>query len=204
MTDTKWSYISSMSAYHPPYSTLPDLLLRQARNEPGKACCIHCFLDGSTETITNQQLYDQETKLAKHLVNTGIRRGDRVGILGPNSISWIIGEFAIIMAGALSVHMTIGRKDASDIIQLAKELMLKGVLIGNLEQEVTSTILTQLKDLEKFTILLQVTDGVNDSQCQSILQHILAQSELDVDLPTIYPEDPIIVFTTSGSTGNAI
>ena len=65
-------------------------------------------------------LYLQAVKMAKHLVNIGIKKGENVGIYGPNSLQWVVAEIAIIMAGAVEVHLTAVLNDPKGFVEKIK------------------------------------------------------------------------------------
>jgi len=55
--------------------------------------------------ITFNELYHKVTRLANVLVEQGIKKGDRVGILLPNCPQFVISYWAILMAGAIVVNL---------------------------------------------------------------------------------------------------
>ena len=48
-------------------------------------------------------LYRQASQLAMHLIQGGLKPGDRVAVFGDNSAEWLIADMAIQMAGAIVV-----------------------------------------------------------------------------------------------------
>jgi fatty-acyl-CoA synthase len=55
------------------------------------------------QEVTYRDLHDRVTKLARGLVEIGIRKGEHISIWLPNSLEWIICKFAIIKAGGVMV-----------------------------------------------------------------------------------------------------
>ena len=55
--------------------------------------------------ITFNQLYLKSTRLANVLVEQGINKGDRVGLLLPNCPQFVISYWAVLMAGAIVVNL---------------------------------------------------------------------------------------------------
>ncbi|CAG2247723.1 ACSF2 [Mytilus edulis] len=51
------------------------------------------------------QLLEETDQLAAGLLELGIKRGDRVGIWGPNSIEWILTQYATARAGIILVNI---------------------------------------------------------------------------------------------------
>ncbi|MRG88388.1 long-chain-fatty-acid--CoA ligase [Salinibacillus xinjiangensis] len=54
--------------------------------------------------LTFRQLLDQTKKLASYLQDLGLKKGDRVAIMLPNSPQSVIGYYAALMAGAIVVQ----------------------------------------------------------------------------------------------------
>jgi len=47
--------------------------------------------------LTRAEVQQRVRRVAAWLYNTGVRRGDRVGILGHNSPEWCIADFSMIL-----------------------------------------------------------------------------------------------------------
>jgi len=54
---------------------------------------------------TYRELWDQTTRLARALLASGVRQGDRVGIWSPNRFEWVITQFATARIGAILVNI---------------------------------------------------------------------------------------------------
>ncbi len=54
---------------------------------------------------TYRQLWDQATALARALIASGVRQGDRVGIWSPNRFEWVVTQFAQAGIGAILVNI---------------------------------------------------------------------------------------------------
>lgn len=50
-------------------------------------------------------LYSQADKLASGFLALGLKKGDRVGIWGPNVEEWILTQFATAKAGLILVRL---------------------------------------------------------------------------------------------------
>ena len=57
--------------------------------------------------ITYNDLYLKVTRLANVLVQNGVRKGDRVGLLMPNCPQCVIGFWAVLMAGGIVVNLNV-------------------------------------------------------------------------------------------------
>lgn len=82
----------------------PDLLhqltARHAERSPDSPC-----LEMYGETLSYTEVEQQSNQLARLLVDTGLRRGERVGIYTPKSFETVISMLAVLKAGGVYVPM---------------------------------------------------------------------------------------------------
>lgn len=76
-----------------------DQVIRHAR--PGRAAIVHAREDGSTRTVTWQEVIDRAGALAGTLAGAGVRRGDRVVGYLPNVPEAVIAFLATASLGAV-------------------------------------------------------------------------------------------------------
>uniref|UniRef100_UPI00358E2747 medium-chain acyl-CoA ligase ACSF2, mitochondrial n=1 Tax=Myxine glutinosa TaxID=7769 RepID=UPI00358E2747 len=55
------------------------------------------------ERCTFQQVFEEVEKLAQGFLALGLQPGDRIGVLGPNSLSWVLTQLAAAHAGIILV-----------------------------------------------------------------------------------------------------
>ena len=81
-----------------PYESYPlqDLLRRTAARLPDKTAVI----DGDRR-FTYKQLQEYSDRLAATLATLGVSKGDRVGILAPNCVEFVIAFYGIVKVGAI-------------------------------------------------------------------------------------------------------
>lgn len=75
-----------------------DFLINSAARLPDKVALV---CDG--RRLTYRDLDQMTNRLAHALVEHGIRRGDRVAIIAPNSVEAVVGIFAVLKAGGVFV-----------------------------------------------------------------------------------------------------
>jgi len=61
---------------------------------------------------TYRQLWESTTALARALIASGVRQGDRVGIWSPNRFEWVVTQFAMARIGAILVNINPAYKTA--------------------------------------------------------------------------------------------
>ena len=60
---------------------------------------------GGLQTFTWAQVMDQARRIASHLKAQGIQPGDRVALISKNTAWWMVTDFAIWLAGGVSVPL---------------------------------------------------------------------------------------------------
>ena len=84
-----------------PEIPLSDILKQTAAAHPKKAA-VHFF----NYHLTYKELLDKVYMMASGLMNMGVKKGDRVGIMLPNCPQYIISYYAILMAGGVVVQIS--------------------------------------------------------------------------------------------------
>lgn len=85
-----------------PADNLTDTVLSHARDAP-EAVLFARRLAGGWQDVTAREFADQVATLAKGLIASGIGPGDRVAIMSKTRYEWTLADYAIWMAGAVSV-----------------------------------------------------------------------------------------------------
>ena len=215
-TKRRLSYISRQRYSPFIYETVIDVIMRMVDRFPDKEVLIRHDIDDHRETITFKALKANSMQLAKFLVSKGIKRGDCVAIFGPNTIEWVVGELAIILAGGTAVHLSTSDTDANDIVDNIRKTRCKGLLIdsgtGSRFHDIILQLMSRLQSQQPSHqeedcgsscpafVFLRDMIGM---ESHHTLKKVLEMGDIDHDLPTLQPEDNIIVFTTSGSTGKS-
>jgi long-chain acyl-CoA synthetase len=81
---------------------LSDLPVRNAANHPGKVAFCRPS-SGAWVDVTNAEFLTDVRALAKGLIGCGVDLGERVAIMSKTRYEWAAADFAIWMAGAVSV-----------------------------------------------------------------------------------------------------
>jgi fatty-acyl-CoA synthase/long-chain acyl-CoA synthetase len=88
-------------------STVGDLLVRSAHLYPDREALV---LPGSRYTFA--ELHDRARQVARGLVGLGVKPGDRVGLLAPNTVDYVEAFFGISLTGAVVVPLNARHKAA--------------------------------------------------------------------------------------------
>src|SRR3954454_16831715 len=133
--------------------TIADLLPRAAELYGGKVA-ENQKVDGEWREVTFSRVWEMSSEIARGLIDLGIQKGDRVGLLGNTRVEWTWADYAITMAGGVVVPIyptnapeecewVIGNSDAVPIVcedasQLAKVAEVRERL-PKLEHVITMT-----------------------------------------------------------------
>lgn len=82
-----------------------ERLYHWERTAPDRVVLTQPMGGGSVKDFTWREVVDQARRIAAHLQGRGFEPGARIGILAKNSAHWLIADFAIWMAGYVSVPL---------------------------------------------------------------------------------------------------
>ncbi len=85
-----------------PLRHLPDILHR-LREKPFQLHAYNYWKDGRWTTISSHQIIERIYYIALSLSDLGLKKGDRIGICAKSSPYWSITDFAIVLAGGVTV-----------------------------------------------------------------------------------------------------
>ncbi|CRK54028.1 Fatty-acid--CoA ligase [Rhodococcus sp. RD6.2] len=137
------------------------------------------------EALTYRQLQDWSSRVARRIVDAGIAPGDRVGVVGPNSITWPVLALGVLKAGAVLVPLNPRLKPA----ELRKVLDDAGAVLTIAPAEFAEQIeQTRARGAEFQALSFDDFAGLRDG----------GRDDFRIDRGY---EDPVAILFTSGSTG---
>ena len=106
----------------PRHRSLVDMLDRAADRYGSRVAMIARRPSGEQTQTTYRELRDKAHRAALLLATRGIKRGDRVLLIGENSPDWVLGYFAILCAGAIAVPLDqlISAEELAPICKIAE------------------------------------------------------------------------------------
>jgi len=106
--------------------------LARAKQHPGQVY-LHQPVNGEWTSYTWQQVDIMARTIAAALTNQGYAKGDRIAILGKNSMEWLVADFAIAMAGMVSVpiYATAGEETIRYVLEHSEAKM---IFVGKLAE----------------------------------------------------------------------
>lgn len=179
--------------------TLQQLLIESAQRFPDNVS-----VSFEQETLTYKQLDSLSNQLARSLQQTGLRKGDRVGIYLHKSLSSVISIFGILKAGGVYVPLdpNAPTKRLAFITRNCdiRILVTSGNKLSNIPEyfnEGTPVESIVLMD-EDHSLPVEVPDNVTVIKWESVL----SQSQDAFPDPSVIDNDLAYILYTSGSTGN--
>jgi long-chain acyl-CoA synthetase len=102
------------------------------RTAPERVVLTQPMGGGALREFTWRELMDQTRRMAAHLQSRGVAPGDRVAILSKNTAWWLIADFAIWMAGGVSVPLypTLAAPTIGEILRHSESKLL---FVGKLD-----------------------------------------------------------------------
>ena len=187
MTKTK-----SRRASLAPYERYPvqQLLQRTARRLPNKVAVI----DGQRR-FTYQQLDTYSTRLASALTTLGVAKGDRVGILAPNCVEFVIAFYGILKAGAVACTVNSGYHER----EIAHQLCDSGaevLIVHQALRQVAELARSEAPELKRLIVIEETADEV--TSFWSLIEQAPQIPVLRVIAPT---EELAVLPYSSGTTG---
>ncbi|WP_147532566.1 long-chain-fatty-acid--CoA ligase [Bacillus marasmi] len=200
------------------YDGIPihEYLQRAAADYPNKTA-----LHFMGKELTYQQLYQSALKLAVYLQNLGIKKGDRVAIMLPNTPQAVISFFGILLAGAVVVQtnplytereLEYQMKDSGAKAIICLDILFPRVAKIRQKTELQQIIVTAIKDFLPFPKNLiypfiqkkqyGLVVNVRHKGNHHLLTEILKAQTEHLSIPSIQiDEDLAVLQYTGGTTG---
>ncbi|HEX6981096.1 MAG TPA: AMP-binding protein [Alphaproteobacteria bacterium] len=174
-----------------PFATLQELVETLPRR--GSHAAVLTVTTAGTSSVTYAELGDRALRLAAGLSAAGIRPGDPVVLIGPNSVDWIIVRLGLAAAGAVAVAIDDVATDA-EIAVLVPDSGARHVFAA-------SAHIPRLRAFaaDRTRRLYRLDDVGTDHEVPHWTSLLAAEPG---PLPRLNPNAPAMLVFTSGTTGN--
>ena len=142
--------------------------------------------DGQFVTATCADLLQQIRAARTFILQSGLKKGDRCGLLAPNSIRWAVMDLALMAEGVIVVPLY-SRQAPNELVGMLKDCEASLVICGDpiLRDGIASNWLTNAPPLVLFDQVFATTPATNIG-----------------DLPNASTDDDIVtIIYTSGTSG---
>ncbi len=168
-----------------------------AGREPDRVALRRFAPDGPPADTTYGELQEKSNRLASHLAASGLKSGDRVGIILPQSVETALCHLAIYKAGMIAVPLA--RLFAADAI--AYRLARAGVKTVVTTADGFAKIQSVRDRLPALREILVVDE--HEPEGATGFSGALARANADFTPVDTGPDTPALIIFTSGTTGPA-
>ena len=173
-------------------------LFQQASSSYPRRDLLNFKRDGRWQSIDGEEMYSRMEACAAGFIKLGIRKGDRVAILAPNSPEWTITDGACQIAGIVDVpiYTTLAPASVEYILRDSGARVL--CLHDRNSFEQLKEVLSNVPELEK-TVLFQ---GTGDDERVISFEDLLDQGKGEHPVfPDVDSTEIATLIYTSGTTG---
>jgi long-chain acyl-CoA synthetase len=174
---------------------LADVVFDNADEAPN-AVSFRRKVDGAWRDVTAAQFLAEVVEVAKGLTASGIGPGDRVGILSANCYEWTLFDFAIWVAGAVSVPIYV----TSSAEQIEWIMSDSGAVAVVVETEALAGKVESVRGkLDDLRHIWRIDDGAVRSLVEA--GQDVPDEEIRSRRAGVTPDDLATIIYTSGTTG---
>ena len=168
---------------------LSDLIRYRAATGPERTAI--AFEDRS---ISYGEFHEDVERAARMLLGLGIQRGDRLGLMFPNQPEMLFLYFACFRIGAIVVPVNT-RYQRPEIEYALDHSECRFLIVDKSFLSTVERLDQSVSSLER--ILVRHSES---EQVEEALHIHLANAPSTIEWPVVHPQDPAVIFYTSGST----
>ncbi|MFP3545345.1 AMP-binding protein [Rhizobium sp. SIMBA_035] len=163
-----------------------------AARESGRICLEHFNPDGRHQAMSYGELSQRSASLANALVSLGIRRGDRVALLLPQSFETVISHVAIYKMGAIALPLA---------LLFGVEALEYRLKTAGASAVITNAFgMTRIAKIRDRLPELKTVISIDGGEALYFADLVAAYSPV-FEAAGTGPDDPALMIFTSGTTG---
>ena len=172
--------------------TLGEMVRRSARPDTfgAKVALAH-----GDVRMTYADVNKRVNRIADVLLRLGVGKGDRVAVLGRNSVEYACIIFALAKIGAIMVPLNIWYK-GDEIVYAVRQSGCRFFLLDVSFREMVETVQKQLDRVERYVYF-----GGDATHHEPHLAHMTEKASSDEPAVEVSEDDPRVIMYTSGTTG---
>jgi long-chain acyl-CoA synthetase len=193
------------------FRTIPEMFIEVSEHYQDTKAAFQHKVNDVYVSITHYELRERVECFALGLLNLGIRKGDRIGIVSENRIEWAITDLAIACIGAVDVpiYTTLTPKQEHYIFS---DCSASAVVVSNQFQ--LNKILEVKSELPELRHIIVINDDFkSDDVAVKSMNYIINRGSeirsseerkkiLQEHIKNIDENDLLTIIYTSGTTGN--
>ena len=159
-------------------------------------------------SVTYSETLKKARILAAGLMALGVQKGEKVSYLSEGRDMWVIGELAVLYAGAVNVPLSIKLEESNDLVFRVKHSDSKYVITSKFQLPKVRNILPECPMVEKVIVFDEIPDfkenEIHIGEIERMGRQFLAQNEeLFVQrYKSVGPDDYANISYTSGTTAD--
>jgi long-chain acyl-CoA synthetase len=160
---------------------------------------------GQWQPISSDQVYQRVRALAEAFLGWGVRKGDRIGLVGENRWEWMVTDFASLAIGAANVPIY-PTLTGEQVAELLKDAGCRIAVVSTRAQFDKLQAVRQKTDLEKIVLMDAGTPPDGAISLSSLLERADEKGRgrdgvFDELVRRVEPKDLATLIYTSGTTG---
>jgi long-chain acyl-CoA synthetase len=184
-----------------PIETIRDLLFAVCKRYAGRSA-LKVKKEGVYQSLTYTELRESAEELGTAVAAMGLRKGDRVGIIGDNCPEWAVSYLAVVSLGlvAVPIDRDLKQREIHHILGVAGVRMLIG---GPRHLALLQEDLGEVKGLQ-FIVTMgdqPVGSGLTFPEALEKGRAAMVGGDRSFAEATVAPDDLAVLIFTSGTTG---
>jgi long-chain acyl-CoA synthetase len=176
-----------------PNITLVDLFCQAVKSRGDSTCIIY-----GADEMTYQQVDDFSDRVARFLLANGLKKGERVGLLLPNTPAFVLSYYGILKAGGIVMALNPAYRPV-EIERLASESGMRILILPDLAYEAVKPIQSNTGIESMVVVGAEISMlASEDISWDVLLENHHAGGAVDV---SVSPDDPAVFQYSGGTTG---
>ncbi|MBC2717158.1 MAG: long-chain fatty acid--CoA ligase [Desulfobacteraceae bacterium] len=184
---------------------LVEMFKQRCTRDPDKTAFL-VKKNGKWNPVTWSEVDEKTDKIAAALINSGLKSGESVAILGNTRLEWTLSDVGVLKSGGVSIgiYQTLSGDQSAYIL---KDSNSKILFIENPTQlEKINPHLADLPDLRQIVMWDGCSEGMNAISMEEFMRHGAQSLDTDSEIVgktslQIQPSDVAVIIYTSGTTG---
>jgi long-chain acyl-CoA synthetase len=187
-----------------PISTINDLFFRVAAAGNPRAVLWQDEF-AHWQPISSDQMYQRVRALAAAFLEWGVKKGDRIGLIGENRWEWAVTDFAVLAIGAIDVPIY-PTLTGEQVAVLIKDAGCKVAVVSTRQQYDKLNAVRGQTDLERIAIMDSAAAPEGAIAFSTLMAGADARGKehdpvFDALVRSVEPKDVATLIYTSGTTG---